>query len=312
MQTLSLPRPTFNRLFLVGVMLTLSSLSTFANQCLTIQCDCATLTSGVDKLACEKQQLSLEADCKATGNLTGYCQIAGLDASPLPFSLYDLPPQFETEKDVEKSLGLLESMYWSAQEDLKSADNYQNKAAYGNALTVYKNLSATLDRAYGISRQAYNAWRALDEKGEAEDVAEAGYEKLHDWADVLYISARGLWAKRAETDPKLQKKRLVLAMNVLRYAGNSFQQAAELASLTKDYPEAARAWQAAAETSVVMISWRQQAKSKAQYINYYRQQGVASWYRAALYWDKDEEPELAAEARLQAERLQQTAVVSAQ
>jgi len=279
---------------------------------LTIQCDCAALTLAEEKMACEKQQLSLETDCKATGNLTGYCQIAGLKASPLPFSLYDLPPQFTTEGEVEKSLALLESMYWSAQEDLKGADNYQNKSAYGNSLTIYKNLSATLDRAYGISRQAYDGWRALDEKGEADDVAEAGYEKLQEWGELLYITARGLWADRAEADPKLQKKRLVLAMNVLRYAGNSFQQAAELASLTKDYPEAARAWQAAAETSAVMISWREQTRSKAQYINYYRQQGVASWYRAALYWDKDEEPEPAAEARQQAERLQQTAVVSVQ
>ena len=306
MQILYRSKFSLNHL-VVAVGLICLSASVFANQCLTIQCDCASLDSSVDKLACEKQQLSLEQDCKASGDLTGYCQVAGLKATPLPFSLADVPSQLETEEDIETSLGLLESLFWSADEDLKTAERYQSASAYGNALTVYKNLSATIDRASGISLQGYKSWRTLDENGEADDVAEEAYAKHLAWGETLYIKARGLWAARVESDPKLQNKRLILAMNLLRYAGNSYQQSAEFAALAKDYTEAARAWESAATASELMISWRQQTKSKAQYLNYYRQQGVASWFRAALYWDKQDEPELAAEARLKAEVLSQTA-----
>lgn len=281
--------------FALGLLL--APASALANQCAIIQCDCASLSDASDKALCQQQQSQLIKDCDLAGGLTGYCQVAGFKGAPMPFSLDKPAELLPSESGIEQSLAQVEALYWSVQEDQASAQRYVDKSAYGNALTVYKNMNNTLDRIFGIYQQAYDSWRALDDKGEAEDVADDGYEALVERAEALYLQSRSLWADRAESDPKLQRKRQILAMNVLRYAGSSFQQAAELAGLAKERELAAGYWQSAAETSELMLAWRQQAKSKAQYINYYRQQSVASWYRAALYWERIEEPEQAQLAR---------------
>lgn len=276
--------------------------SALANQCATISCDCAGLESGRDRAMCEEQQTQLIKDCEIANALTGYCQIAGFNGQPMPFNLVQTSDVFADEDAIDQALGQIEAFYWSASEDLKSASNYTDTSAYGNALAVYKNLNSSLDRIYGVQRQAYDSWRALDDKGEAEDVAADAYEALALKGEELYLRARALWADRPESEVKLQRKRQILAMNVLRYSGSAYQQAAELAALAKEREVAAQLWQSAAETAETMLGWRQQAKSKAQYINYYRQQTVASWYRAALYWERIDEPEQAQMAREKAKQ----------
>ncbi len=280
----------------------------FANQCLTISCDCASLDSANDRAMCQQQEVQLIKDCELAGGLTGYCQIAGLQGAPMPFSLTRSDTLSPSEEAIEISLDQIEAFYWSVNQDLEGSQRYIESSAYGNALTVYKNLSTTLDRIYGIQRQAYDSWRALDDKDEAEDVASDAYEDMAALGETLYLRARGLWAERTESDAKLQRKRQILAMKVLRYAGSAYQQAAELAALAKERELAARLWQSSAETAEVMLSWRQQANSKAQYINYYRQQSVASWYRSALYWERIEEPEQAEIAREKALQLTKSQV----
>ncbi|UTA46450.1 hypothetical protein L1F30_09715 [Simiduia sp. 21SJ11W-1] len=268
-----------------------------ANQCATISCDCSAIESSVDAALCEKQEAQLIKDCNLAEGLTGYCQIAGFNGNPMPFNLVQPEAVLADEDAIEQALEQVDAFYWSVNEDLKTSLNYENNGSYGNALAVYKNLASSLDRVYGVKRQAYQSWRALDDKDEAEEVAADAYEALAERGEALYLRARSLWAARAESDAKLQRKRQILAMNVLRYAGSAYQQAAELAAIGKEREAAAKLWETAAQTGELMLLWRQQAKSKAQYINYYRQQTVASWYRAALYWERIEEPEQAQLAR---------------
>lgn len=289
--------------FVVLIVLSASSMSLWANQCLTINCDCDSLAVAEEKVQCQKQETTLKKDCAIAGSFTGYCQVAGLKALPLPFSLYDIPAPLNSEEDIEQALTVIEGLVWSVSEDFKAAEQAQNTAAYGNALKYYKNIANGLDRIFGVHRQAYDSWRLLDEKGEAEDVADDGHKILKLWGDKLNVKAHGLWADRAESDPNLQNKRLTLAMNVLRYAGSAYQQSGELAAIAGERSDAASYWELAADTSETMVYWREQRQSKAQYVNYFRQQGVASWFRAAIYWEKLEEDEQAATAKSKAQKM---------
>lgn len=280
------------------------------SQCEAIQCDCDTLMQAADHGLCLKQQAELRKDCNIAGSHTGYCRVAGLKAHPLPFSIDASLDLIARTKDIEASLAQREALSWSAEQDLATAVKYQGQSAYGNALTAYKNLVATLDKLYAIQRQAVDSFIAKDEAGEAEDVAGDAWEPLSEWADKLYVQARGLWADKPESDPKLQRKRQVLAMNVMRYASSATQQAAEMAALADETEDAAALWRKAAENAELMLGWRKQTRSKAQYINYFQQQGVAAWHRAAMYYDRLEEPELAAESRMKADQLAKTDVAS--
>ncbi|AFU97560.2 hypothetical protein [Simiduia agarivorans] len=281
-----------------------------ANQCDAIQCDCDTLLQASDHALCLKQQAELRKDCNLAGSHTGYCRVAGLKAYPLPFSIDSSLDLIARSKDIEASLAQREALNWSAEQDLATAVKYQSRSAYGNALTAYKNLAATLDKLYALQRQAVDSFIAKDDAGEAEDVAGDAWEPLSEWSDKLYVQARGLWADKPESDPKLQRKRQVLAMNVMRYASSATQQAAEMAALADEPEDAATLWRKAAENAELMLGWRKQTRSKAQYINYFQQQGIAAWHRAAMYYDQLEEPELAAESRLKADQLAKTDVAS--
>lgn len=280
-----------------------------ADQCVAIQCDCSGLQSTEERAVCMKQQDALIKDCKLAGQLTGYCRVAGVKAQPLPFALLQTETLLASEDAVNDALKQVEALYWSASEDLNTAGKYQEKSAYGNALTAYKSLAATLGRVYASQRQAVDSLQALDEKGEAEDLAEDAYGPLQQWAGTLYGKARALWGASPESDPKLQRKRQVLAMNLLRYAGDTYQQAAEMANSANADAEAGNLWREAANAAEVMVSWRQATQAKAQYINYYQQQAEAAWFRAALQWEKADEAELAAEARMKAAQLSGTSLV---
>lgn len=281
-----------------------------ANQCEAIKCDCDTLLQASDHTLCLKQQTDLRKDCSIAGSHTGYCRVAGMKAYPLPFSIDASLELIARTKDIEASLEQREALMWSAEQDLATGIKYQSRSAYGNALTAYKNLAATLDKLYAIDRQAVDSFIAKDEAGEAEDVANDAWEPMSEWGEKLYLQSRSLWADKPESDPQLQRKRQVLAMNVLRYANSAIQQAAEMAALADEPEDAAGLWRKAAENAEVMLGWRTQTRSKAQYINYYQQQGIAAWHRAALYYDQLEEPELAAESRLRADQLAKTDVAS--
>lgn len=280
-----------------------------ADQCLAIQCDCSGLQLPAERAECMKQQDTLIKDCKLAGQLTGYCRTAGAKAQPLPFALVKTETLLADEDAAKDLLKQNEALFWSVNEDLKTAGSYQAKSAYGNALTAYKSLAATLSRIYGNQRQALDSLIALDEEGEAEDLADDAYPALKQWGDTLYGKARALWGASPESDPKLQSKRQVLAMNVLRYAADAYQQAAELANSANEDNEAGALWREAANAAEVMVSWRVATQAKAQYINYYQQQAEAAWFRAALQWDKAGEAELAAEARMKAEQLSRTKLV---
>lgn len=294
--------------FLLGLF----SLSAWAqtNQCATIDCDCDSLMRGNDQALCVKQQATLRKDCKLAGGYTGYCRVAGLNAHPLPFATETSGVLIEHSDELEANLEQTEALFWSADQDLATGVKYQNRSAYGNALTAYKNLAATLNKIYQFQRQAYNSYQAIDEQGDADDVATDAWQPLSKWGQKLYVQARSLWADKPESEPKLQRKRQVLAMNVMRYANSTLQQAGEMAALADEPEQAARLWRMVAENAELMVSWRTQTRSKAQYINYFTQQGVAAWFRSALYYDQLEETELASEARLKADQLSKTNVAS--
>lgn len=274
-------------------------------QCATINCDCLSLTNQTARTQCQQQEKELQGDCAAAGGHTGYCQIAGLRATPLPFDIFNYPKDVLGEDAISAAIKRLDTINWAASEDFDNARFSENVSSYGNALKSYKSMATNLEYIFNLRRQAYSSWVALDDKGDAESVADEGVALLQEWGGKLTVRARLLWNDPDQADPALRRKEQILAMNVLRYAASAYQQAAELAALGDEPEIAANIWQLAAKTSVEMLSWRQQTNSKATYLNYFRQQGIASWSRAAIYWDRINELGEAAQARDFARELQQ-------
>ncbi len=275
-------------ILLLFIVFTSSSVFAQNRQCPLVDCDCSALVVGEWRKDCRDQEKDLVKACVANkGKPTSYCRLQGLDAFPVALSVK--PKQHDTldRAGIRAAEKQIESLNWSARQDLQMTAELEQRQEYAAALGLYKGREKSLAKAHRLRQQIAQSHAALKDEEAAIDF----------WRDVTKASRsnglneelgeiEALWSAWQSQQLSGEQKRGIqlLALRKLRNLGNDTERLADAYSRSRQIERAAQHWQRAADMAEQLSGWMKQVKGKPTHIRYFRNQAAARWHKAALFW----------------------------
>lgn len=278
----------FHRLVFLVFALTYSALGSAVTVCESIDCDCLNIPALEQRDSCSKRQVILVSACQSSGAVQGFCQQAGLQASPIALSL----PPLARQALITESLTVTELraqsrvLHWSVNEDHSASKALQNNNNFRGALALRKRENVSRKKLQALQYRLAELLMADDAVADARQLFQSLYP-LHEAAALdSYRSGAELWSVPVEDEPeaaaKTKKLQQILAQRLLRNAGDAMELAADAAHQAGHYEEALEAWRLAARYTQELVGWKQATGAKDAHIRFYEARAEARLQRAAL------------------------------
>jgi len=266
----------------------LSAVVASGDVCQAINCDCTSLLAADQRDSCSQRQVVLVKACRTSGAVQGFCQQAGLQASPVALSL----PVQARKALVAVALTMDElrtqsrMLHWSVNEDHSASKALQNNNNFRGALALRKRENVSRKKLQALQYRLAEMLTVSDDATDAKQLFENLYPLHEAAARDSYRSGAELWVLPEEAGRELtakeQKLQQILAQRLLRNAGDSMELAADAAFQAGHHEEALQAWRLAARYTQELVGWKQSVGAKDSHVRFYEARAAARLQRATL------------------------------
>ena len=301
----------FYRIFIIATMSLVGANvnAQGAGQCALIQCDCAAITQGDWRNACETRQRNIKARCNASGGeRISACTIAGADAWPLTLQTVsaERTPTFLLDEDplddwMDEATSQLEALNFQMTSSRDWTVSKLQEASWNQAVVSAVAWRDQLRNEWWLTSNSLRGEAKLDE----DPVDEDRVEELLPNVDARINELRGL--QETVNNPGSEALALVNVLTSMEI--EQLQMKAQLLAMTNRYQASGEVWQEVARRSESLF------KNEGLTPNEQRRtaiDAVAEHYQAATSFDRAGNQRAASAAFSRAEAIKSNPMILAE